>query len=189
MGRCAGEVFELSREVLRKFCDERANEPILEIGPLISPFLEKERYNVYYSDIKNKDDIFAEYKEHTNLGTPEEIYNNIVSIDFVVKDTYTEAVGDMRFSVVFSSHVIEHVNDIIRHLLQLSEIITDNGYVALIIPDKRYCFDCFREVTPFRDALDIYLCDDNCSTARLVFDSVFELNLCNDAAKYWNNEV
>jgi len=179
----------MKREKIRAFLDERKDEPMLEIGPLIDPFLTKDRYNVYYSDVNSKNEIYEVYKTDKNLGSEDEIYNKIMPIDFVIRETYLKAVGDMRFSVVFSSHVIEHVPDVIGHLLELSDILVDGGHVVMMIPDKRYCFDHFRDVTPFRDIYDAFINKDIRSTARLVFDHVFWSNPCNTPGMYWNNEI
>ena len=179
----------MSREAVRDFINKQVGGSMLEIGPLANPFLSKDVYDVYYADIKNKDEIFAVYRNCKELGPADELYGKITPIDFVVKDGYLNAVGDKRFSVVFSSHVLEHVPDVIGHLLELSEILEEGGHVAMIIPDKRYTFDHFREVTPFRDMMDVYLSKDIRSTARLVFDNCFNINSCNDPVKYHNSSV
>ena len=44
----------MGREKIHSFLDYFKNEPVLEIGPLDNPFLTKDKYNVYYADIKMK---------------------------------------------------------------------------------------------------------------------------------------
>jgi len=179
----------LSRDKIKTFLNEHKNESMLEIGPLVNPFMSRDCYsNVYYADIKSKDEIYEEYKNSV-IGSINQLYDEIIPIDYVVTETYKDAVGDMEFSVVFSSHVIEHVSDVIGHLIELSEILTDNGFVALIIPDKRYCFDNYREVTPFRDMFDVYKSIDTKSLARFAFDHGFKGTLYYTPEKYWNNEI
>lgn len=178
----------MSREAIMAFLDERKDKPMLEIGPFYSPFLTRDKYNVFYADIQDKDGIYLEYLPH-KLMPPEELYDKIVPIDYVITNSYKKTIADNKFGVVFSSHVLEHVDDVIAHLLDLSEILTDDGCVAMVIPDKRYCFDHFREVTPFRDMLDVYLHNDIRSTARLIFDSQFNSHPCNDPMKYTKNAV
>ena len=180
----------MGREEILAFLDERKSEPMLEIGPLIYPFLTNDRYdNICYSDIKSKDEIYEEYKIYPDVGPADQLYDKIVPIDYIVTETYKKAVGDKVFSVVFSSHVIEHCWDIIGHFKELGDILTDDGYIVMFIPDKRYCFDCFREVTSFRDALDIHICRDSRRTARLVFDCFFQSTNRNDTEKYWGREA
>ena len=177
----------MARQQLMQFIDERKGQVMLEIGPFMNPAIRKEVHNVYYADIRSKDEIYNFYLKH-NLCTPEELYERIAPIDFVIKDTYEKAMDGKKFNVIFSSHVIEHVNDIIFHLQDLAAILNDDGYLVMAIPDKRYCFDHFREVTPFRDMLDVYLNGSVNSTARLAFDG-FNGHRCNDPEAYHSNSV
>jgi predicted SAM-dependent methyltransferase len=48
-----------------------------------------------------------------------------------------------QFDIAFSSHVIEHTLDFIKHLNQVCDILKNNGHYFLFVPDKRYCFDYF----------------------------------------------
>jgi hypothetical protein len=66
---------------------------------------------------------------------------------------YVSSEGDLsvvteKFSCAFSSHCIEHQPDLIRHLNQVEDLLDRSGKYYLIVPDKRYCFDCvFSETT------------------------------------------
>ena len=152
----------MGRENLKEYISTTL--PAMEIGPLQNPFLKKEEYNVYYSDIKDTDGVINTWKNASGVDE-----TKIVSIDYVIKKTYLDAVGEKRFGAVFSSHVIEHTFDIITHLKEISEILETEGRYVLCIPDKRFTFDYFREVTPFRDAYDVYLNGDE-ALKRLVLD-------------------
>ncbi|MDR1704532.1 MAG: class I SAM-dependent methyltransferase [Clostridiales bacterium] len=177
----------MSREHLRAFINETKG-PILEIGPFTDPFLKKGVYDVSYADIRSKDEIYEHYLPH-KLYPPELLYQGIVPIDYVIKDTYKNAVEGKRFSLIFSSHVIEHVDDIIAHFKDLWDILEEGGYIALVVPDKRYTFDHFREVTPFRDMIDVYLSGDTGGTARFAFDMAFTCHPCNSPALYTDGNV
>ncbi len=146
----------MSREYLSRFIGARIAEPMLEIGPYMRPYITKDVFDVYYADIRTKEEIYEYYLTH-NLHGAQMPYELIADIDYVIRDTYESAVGGKRFALVFSSNVLEHVNDVIAHLIDLSRILCDDGYVVLAVPDKRYTFDRFRETTPFRDMLDVYL--------------------------------
>jgi hypothetical protein len=176
------EICEVSREALKSFIDEKKGKTMLEIGPFYNPFIRAEDgHTVFYADILSKDEIFQRYhlddpeeaKRH-NPGTPQELYEALCSIDFVIKKTYEKAIGDKKFYLIFSSHVLEHVNDVISHLLELSNILEDSGYVVMAIPDKRFTFDYYRSVTPFRDMIDAYIKGGMVDCiARLIFDQHF----------------
>jgi len=156
----------MSREALKSYLSKVS--PIMEIGPRNNPFLQKNEYNVYYADIRSAEGVNNLYK---NSFTKEEL----VPIDYVIKGTYLKTVGEKRFSAVFSSHVIEHTIDIIRHLEEISQILEQDGNYVMCIPDKRYTFDYFRDITPFRDAYDIYTNGKN-ALKRLTFDYFFNVD-------------
>lgn len=150
----------MSREKLRSFIP--VGEPILEIGPLDKPFIRKDKYDVYYADVRDTGEIVEFFRGDSNVDEAK-----IVPIDYVIRSSYRKAVGDQKFAAVFHSHVIEHVPNIIGFLRELSEILEDGGKLVMAIPDKRGTFDRFRDVTPFRDAYDVY---HGGSPARLAFD-------------------
>lgn len=161
-----------------------ADKPALEIGPLHSPFLTRPRFDVYYADINSTEEVIALYQKDTNVDV-----SKIVPIDYMVKDvTYAQAVGDKRFDAVFSSHVIEHTHDIIRHIREIGDVLTEDGRYILCVPDKRFTFDHFREVTPFRDAFDVYMNGED-SLRRLAFDGYLNYHSCNIPMEYIDSNV
>ena len=165
----------MSREQIKKYIDPK--KPVLEIGPFNNPFLSKGEYDVSYADIRDKDGVFNEYAGPKDRS--EEAIRPIAQIDYVITESYEKAVEGKRFSAVFSSHVIEHVPDVLGHLIDLYMILEDGGYLVLAIPDKRYTFDHFRDITPFRDALDVYSNPESGVLPRLVFDFSFNRHTCN----------
>ena len=173
----------MSRTYLSQFIRAAIDKPMLEIGPYLRPYIGKDSYDVYYADIRTRDEIYEYYLAH-NLHGAQMPYELIAPIDYVIKDTYESAVGGKKFAIVFSSHVIEHVNDVIAHLIDLSHILSDDGYVVLAVPDKRFTFDYFREATPFRDMLDVYLNGSVNSLARFAFDMTFNYHPVNDPALF-----
>jgi len=106
----------------------------LEIGPFAYPSLSGP--SVSYFDVLDQGRLKARARA---LGMREDL---VPRIEFVSPDGDLSIV-DTRFSVVFSSHVIEHQPDLIRHLEQVRNILSTGGYYALVIPDCRYCFDHF----------------------------------------------
>jgi SAM-dependent methyltransferase len=79
-------------------------------------------------------------------------------VDFVWSgQSYAELVGERRYDWVIASHVIEHVPDPIRFLNDCSSILTDDGVLSLVIPDKRYCFDFYRPASGLARIIDAYV--------------------------------
>ena len=56
---------------------------------------------------------------------------------------------DERFDLVLASHVLEHTTSLIDFLNECTPLLADNGVLALVVPDHRYCFDRFREPRPW----------------------------------------
>ena len=126
---------------------------ILEIGPLHIPNISKDRAkNLFYADIRTTEEIISFYRNN-----PDVITENIVEIDYVIKNSYTESLNNIeKFDYVIATHVIEHIPRLISFFEDISNILNPNGKLCLAIPDKRYCFDHFRCPTSFAECYDIY---------------------------------
>jgi SAM-dependent methyltransferase len=49
--------------------------------------------------------------------------------------------------LIIASHVLEHLPDLIGFLQSASRLVRDGGALSIALPDRRYCFDCFRPWT------------------------------------------
>lgn len=61
-----------------------------------------------------------------------------------------------QFDFVILNHVIEHVANPIRVVGELFRVVRAGGRVVLSAPDKRFCFDAPRGLTPFEHVLEEY---------------------------------
>ncbi|WP_291122665.1 methyltransferase domain-containing protein [Flavobacterium sp. UBA6046] len=164
---------------------------ILEIGPLNRPTVTKVDFpNCFYCDIRNTGQVKAlytgnEYLETTGIHVD---VNTIVDIDYVLKESYKETFrGLEKFDYIIASHVMEHVEDIIAFLNDIASVLKPKGKFCIVYPDKRYCFDHFREGASFRDAYDVYRRGTS-ETARMVLDFYNTAIDENDAIVYWSAE-
>ena len=121
----------------------------MEIGPYDNPSCVGE--NVKYFDIHDAETLkkLAEKNNRPVKKTPEKIH-------------YVEPNGDLsivneKFDMVFSSHVIEHQPDLILHLQNVGNILNEGGLYVLVIPDKRYCFDHYRNGTSLFEVIDVHV--------------------------------
>jgi SAM-dependent methyltransferase len=167
------------REQLLPYIDK--TRPVLEIGPLDDPTCLKPEYDVYYADARSTQEVKARYSHSAHVDQ-----EGIVDIDYVIKDTYKDSVGGNKFGTVFSSHVLEHVGDIIEHFAQIAEILDDGNRYVLVIPDKRFRNDHFREATPFRDVIDVHI---NKDWRRFALDIKMNKVPCNHYLEYASQEV
>jgi SAM-dependent methyltransferase len=62
-----------------------------------------------------------------------------------------------QFDWIVSSHNFEHLPDPIRFLSDCESLLKPGGFVGMIIPDKRHCFDRFRAITSIADLVRAHL--------------------------------
>lgn len=150
---------------------------ILEIGPFFNPVHKGE--NVKYFDIENREDLIKKAEKIA----PDFKMEDIPFIDYVSPEADLTII-DETFEAVFSSHVIEHQFDLIGHLQKCSAVLSKGGKYYLIIPDKRYCFDHFQQLSTIADVVAAYYE----KRQRHVLKSVIEHNVFathNDPAQHW----
>lgn len=165
----------------------KKNDRILEFGPLIRPIVSKKDYpNIFFADVRSTEDIKKlytsnDYLEATGLDVD---IDAVAEIDYVITKSYTETFkNEKKFDVVYLSHVIEHMPDIISFLKDVVNILEKDGKLVLIYPDARYCFDHFRNGTTFIDAYDIY--KSKSINGKAVFDFTYNVVHENDPAFFW----
>ncbi len=125
-----------------------ADVSVLELGPFNGPTFTGERAR--YFDILSTEEIRAETER---LGkdasrVPEKIH-------YVARETPLADIPE-RFGAVYSSHTIEHTLDAIRHIQDVAGLLDEGGRYYLVIPDKRYCFDHYKELTSIGAVIDAY---------------------------------
>ncbi len=127
------------RAIKRHFVEQvAAEESVLEIGPFVNPTIRGE--NVKYFDLCNSIELA---RRASAVGFVESL---TPEIDYVSSDGDLSVVTE-KFSCAFSSHCIEHQPDLIRHFNQVENLLDRSGKYYLIVPDKRYCFDCVFDET------------------------------------------
>ena len=168
----------------------KKSDRILEFGPLIRPVVEKKNYpNIYFADVRSTEDIKKlytsnDYMEATGIDVD---INSVAEIDYVVTKSYTETFkNEEKFDVVYLSHVIEHMPDIIFFLKDVANILKEDGKLVLIYPDARYCFDHFRNGTTFVDAYDVYVSDEK--NKKAVFDFTYNVVHENSPEFFWGSD-
>ena len=176
----------------RKYIREKIkkNDQIIEFGPLNRPLFTKEEFkNIYYADIRSTEEIKNLYSGNDYLnktGISIDI-NTIVDVDYKITKSYKETFKDKKFNVAYLSHVIEHMPSIIDFFKDIFEVLDENGLLVIIYPDKRYCFDHFRNEVSFRDAYATYKYGLK-ENARIAFDFAYNVIAENDAPKFWHDK-
>ena len=169
----------LIKRILRKIMDTRSKKILccidvgtktgLEVGPLMNPIFTQEMGNVRYVDYATTEELRAKYADDPNVDV-----NMIVYVDYVWGDNrLQDLVGkDAPFDYIIASHVIEHVPDFIGWLKEVNAVLKAGGILSLVIQDKRFCFDYFRQQTTAADVLEAFLRKSRKPSPKQIYDSL-----------------
>ncbi|MBW4463964.1 MAG: methyltransferase domain-containing protein [Pegethrix bostrychoides GSE-TBD4-15B] len=147
-------------------CLDPATQTGLEIGALSKPIVTSKMGDIRYVDYATTAELQAKYAADPNVET-----EDIVEVNYIWGEKrLVDLVGDTRFDYVIASHVIEHVPDLIGWLKEIHAVLKPGGILSLAIPDKRYCFDYFRQLTQPADVVDAYLRHQRKPGPRQVFE-------------------
>lgn len=156
----------------------------LEIGPSHNPVAPKsEGFNVHILDVESQEGLRKKYQGHgVNL-------DNIEPVDFVWDGRpLTKLIGKTYcYDYIIASHVIEHVPDFITFLKECEQLLTEDGILTLVVPDKRYCFDYFSPLTTTGDVIDAWIGKRTRPSPGQIFD-YFANSAKRDESVAWAND-
>lgn len=128
-------------------CGVNKDDRILEFGPFCYPlFKKRDGFNVDIVDRLSKEELYQIVSENA----PKE---DIEDVDYICSSDYYRSIRK-EYDIIVASNFIEHTVDIVGFLQDLSKLLTDRGVIKLIIPDKRFMFDYFRENTSIREVIN-----------------------------------
>jgi hypothetical protein len=152
----------------------------LEIGPFDVPVLKGT--NVKYFDVLNKEGLINRATKINRINN----INNIPTIHFVDNTANLKIINE-QFNIVLSCHSIEHQLDFIQHLKDVSNLLEENGYYVIILPDKRYCFDHFIKESTIADIINQHVNKDKFHSIKSVIEHR-ALTCHNDSIRHWKND-
>lgn len=144
----------------------------LEIAPYFDPFLDKEKFNVKYTDYISNEEIQAVAGKN-----PGAINRAIPQIDFVwrpgtkLSDCHNSV---EKFDYVVASHVMEHVPNPFGWLNELLSVTKMGGHVAVFLPSRIHTNDYFRNDTPFSQLFEWWMEQPATPTIAQVVDFMSE---------------
>lgn len=152
----------------------------LEIGPFDCPVIKGS--NVEYFDVLDQQGL---YDRAVTIGRTK----NLMNIPYI---NYVSDIGDLTvisktYDLVLSCHSIEHQIDFIQHLKDVEKILTNGGYYAVLLPDKKYCFDHFIRETTIADVLQYHSNKTQFHTLKSVIEHR-ALTCHNDIGRHWKND-
>ncbi len=129
---------------------------ILEIGPGYNPVAPKsDGWNTHVVDHATREELRRKYSSAAvNLNAFEEVdtvWNGCALHEAIP----AELLGS--FDIIIASHVIEHVPDLVGFLQSATRLLQPAGVVSLAIPDRRFCFDYFKQPSGTGDVLEAFL--------------------------------
>jgi predicted SAM-dependent methyltransferase len=126
----------------------------LEIGPSHNPLAPKSKgFDVDIVDHLSTQELIAKYSSH-NVDL-----SRIEKVDYVwVGGSLTELIGEKgKYDYIIASHVIEHLPDPISFIRDCLFLLKPKGVLSLVIPDKRFCFDYFQQISTTGQLVDAFL--------------------------------
>jgi predicted SAM-dependent methyltransferase len=128
------------RECLFRHVDVR-NSTGLEIGAFFNPTVTKDEGRIEYLDHNSTEELRVGLAAHVPPGA------FVPAVDHVVKSDEYYRFVDRRYDYVIANHVIEHVDNVVRWLVDLGKLLRPGGVIFLTVPDKKYNFDRYRADT------------------------------------------
>jgi SAM-dependent methyltransferase len=151
---------------------------ILEIGGGYNPRYVKANYpNVHHLDHASTEDLRVKY---ASIESMRPYIDRIQPIDFVFDGRPIEQLipPELRFDLIYGSHVLEHQVDLIGHLQSLEKLLIPGGRIIEMVPDLRATFDALRFPTVTSDALLVHQRPSAIHRGKQVFDAMaFEIDL------------
>lgn len=126
----------------------------LEFGPSHAPLVKKSSgARIEILDHATREELVDKYRL---LGVPEHQLADIEEVDHLwTGGSFLDLIPEHgAYDYIIASHFIEHTVDLIRFLQDSEALLAPGGRLALVVPDKRYCFDRFQPLTTVGDAVD-----------------------------------
>ena len=126
----------------------------VEIGPKDIPALPPDHPNARFLDYLDQAALRLKHASDRSIKTERIPFIHYI---WTGQQSYRELTHGGHFQLVIASHVAEHVPDLITWLRQIGEVLTADGILRLVIPDKRYCFDFRRRLSGVADLAEAYI--------------------------------
>lgn len=163
------------REKLSELCNDKG---VLEIGPFTTPQLKGDA--VSYADVLDRDGLI---KRAGDIGFSTQ---DIPIIDYVIDNVSLSKIT-RKFECVFSSHNIEHQPDLISHLEEVYNLLSDKGKYYLVIPHCSFCFDATLPPTKISEIFNAYYERRKVHTVGSVIEH-WAMTTHNDPVEHWKRD-
>lgn len=114
----------------------------LEIGPFLRPTLAPSEAPLKILDFYTTEEL---QKQAIALGHP---VDEVLPVDCVCRDEAFAEVCTGQFDVVMAAHVVEHLIGFVEFFHTMRRMLSPDGILFIVLPDKRRSFDRVRPITP-----------------------------------------
>jgi SAM-dependent methyltransferase len=126
----------LRRFVAAQFCSGAG----IEIGALHRPMPVPAGVTVRYVDALSTEEL-------RHVWSEEVTGHELAPVDIITDATTLNGVTDASTDFVIASHLIEHMEDPVRALMNFVRVVRRGGTVLLIVPNRNHTFDAERPPT------------------------------------------
>lgn len=138
--------FYLHRAHLEQAVKDLASTTGLEIGAMDIPFVETCEGACDFADFRTTEEL-RQLADEMDGHDP----RWVVPVKYDLRNGYSSI--EQKYDWIASSHVIEHIPDLIGWFQDLSRLLKPDGVIFIVSPDKRYTFDRHRRETSMTDVV------------------------------------
>ena len=131
------------------------SQRILELGAGYSPVAPKSAgWRTHVVDHASREELQAKY---ANAGVDTGLIEEVDTI-WHGGPLHEAVPPDMldQVDLIIASHVLEHIPDLVGFFQSASQLVRLGGSLSVALPDRRYCFDCFRPWTTTGSLLEAH---------------------------------
>jgi SAM-dependent methyltransferase len=111
-----------------------------------------------YPYVKSLDNVNFSTKTIWNKSTDDEVFSfeNRIGKQMIMEASDLRNIKCESYEFVVSSHVIEHLSNPIKSVMEMKRVLITNGFIILVAPHKEATFDRKRTVTSLKHLIDDY---------------------------------
>jgi predicted SAM-dependent methyltransferase len=80
--------------------------------------------------------------------------NKKKGIQYVMESSNLACIPDSKYDFILACHSLEHNANVIKTLKEWYRVLKSNGQMLIVLPDRKFTFDKYREFTTFEHILE-----------------------------------